>query len=150
MSAGALVKHASFAVVRAAAALTGSQVASDELSAENWDHVDLYVTWVPDGSSGGVEIAPEVKNLATGEWYPLTEQTAAGSPSSGVVQRTVSTLRYVVPKEITKTVIPVPVRGAHIIRFQVKELGSPGAPSTACALYAAVSRGSAGGSSPTQ
>ena len=135
----ALFDKTSQTSIRASAALTDSQVASDSVDVDTWSHVviDVNYTVGTGGTNPGIELEPLVSDDDT-NWTPAESALSAGAPSAGQVAFAVATTLYTRASS-GRFCLTFPVYGHKRFRVKVRETGSP-SPFGTCAITAARAR----------
>lgn len=123
-------------VIRAAAALTGSLVASSEVDVSADSYVDVDVDYTKGGSATLLELVPEVQIQGDTTWRGISAQNA-GSVSAGAVSVELVTLTYTVTATGVRR-FSVPVFGASKFRVKARETGTPGGSATITATRSRV------------
>lgn len=121
--------------LRAAAALTGSHVASGEIDVSADSYASVTIDYTKGGSATLLEIIPEVQLQGDSTWRPVTAQNA-GTPSGGAVAVELVSVMYTMTATGAREV-SVPVFGASKLRVKVRETGTPGG---SCTVTAVASR----------
>ena len=121
----------------ASTVLTGSLVASSELSTANDSFVTLSIDYVKGGSATALTLVPEVSPTPSGDdWQPAETTLETATPAAGIVTLPAHETRYTLTATASRT-LHVRVFGAQRFRVRVLETGTPGG---TCRVRAVASR----------